>query len=83
LAAAHDLARQHDFSCYRHLAHVGGGSGGLAIGLARAWPNLSATIVDLPGTTAVAQHHVHEAGLGDRVRVMAADIVNEALPGIL
>jgi SAM-dependent methyltransferase len=81
LAAGRDLAARQDFSRFRRLVDVGGGSGGLAIGLAQAWPHLSATIVDLPATIPVAQRHVDEAGVSDRVRVMAADIVSEPLGG--
>ncbi len=81
LAAGRDLAARQDFSRFRRLVDVGGGSGGLAIGLAQAWPHLSATIVDLPATIPVAQRHVDEAGVSDRVRVLAADIVSEPLSG--
>jgi SAM-dependent methyltransferase len=70
-----------DFSRYRRLVDVGGGSGGVAIALAQAWPQLSATIVDLPATIPIAQRNAHEAGLGDRVGVLAADIVSDALSG--
>jgi SAM-dependent methyltransferase len=81
LAAGRELAARQDFSHYRRLVDVGGGSGGLAIGLAEAWPHLSVTIVDLPGTIPVTQRYVAEAGVEDRVRVMAADIVSEPLGG--
>jgi SAM-dependent methyltransferase len=75
------LAQHDDFSPYRNLVDVGGGSGGVAIALTRAWPRLSATIVDLPGTTPVAQRNVDEAGLRDRVNVISADIVRDPLTG--
>jgi ubiquinone/menaquinone biosynthesis C-methylase UbiE len=70
-----------EFSRYRRLVDVGGGSGGVAIALAQAWPQLSATIIDVPATTPIAQRNVDEAGLSDRVRVISADIVRESLTG--
>jgi 2-polyprenyl-3-methyl-5-hydroxy-6-metoxy-1,4-benzoquinol methylase len=76
LAAGRELAARQDFSRYRRLVDVGGGSGGLAIAMAEAWPHLSVTVVDLPGTIPVAQRYVDEAGVGDRVRVMTADVLS-------
>jgi predicted O-methyltransferase YrrM len=81
LAAGRYLAAHEDFSQYRRLVDVGGGSGGVAIALAQAWPQLSATIVDLPATTPIAQRNIEEAGLSDRVRVISADIVRDSLIG--
>jgi len=75
LAAGRELAARQDFSRYRRLVDIGGGSGGLSIAMAEAWPHLSVTIVDFPGTIAIAQRHVDEAGAGDRVRVMTADVL--------
>jgi SAM-dependent methyltransferase len=74
------LARR-DFSRYRRLADVGGGSGGLAITIAQAHPGLRATVVDLPTTIPITQRYVEDAGMAKQVRVQAADVVNAALPG--
>jgi cyclopropane fatty-acyl-phospholipid synthase-like methyltransferase len=79
LAAGRELAARQEFSHYRRLVDVGGGSGGVAIALAQAWPNLCATIVDLPATTPIAQRNVDAAGLGDRISVLAANIVRDSL----
>ncbi|MFQ5881026.1 MAG: methyltransferase [Candidatus Methylomirabilales bacterium] len=48
--AAEALVQVVDFSAYRHLLDVGGGSGAYSIALCRAHPSLQATILDLPGT---------------------------------
>jgi hypothetical protein len=61
LAAGRVLARSRDFSEFRSLIDVGGGSGGLAIAMAETWPKLTITIADLPAITPVAQHYVDEA----------------------
>jgi len=62
LAAGRELARSQNFSGIRSLVDVGGGSGGLAIAMAEAWPDLCVTIADLPATMAVAQRYINEAG---------------------
>jgi predicted O-methyltransferase YrrM len=81
LAAGRDLAARQDFSRHRRLVDVGGGSGGLAIAMAKAWPDFSVTIADLPATIPIAQRYVDEAGVADRVRVLAADILSGPLSG--
>jgi predicted O-methyltransferase YrrM len=81
LAAGRELAARQEFSHYRRLVDVGGGSGGVAIALAQAWPALAATIVDLPATTAIARRNVDEIGLANRIKVLAVDIVHDSLNG--
>ena len=53
---------------------VGGGSGAYSIAFARANPQLAADILDLAEVAPIAQGHIHEAGLDDRVRVRCADL---------
>jgi predicted O-methyltransferase YrrM len=79
LAAGRALAARQEFARYRRVVDVGGGSGGVAIALAQAWPDLSLTILDLPGTTPIAQRNVEKAGLGDRITVLGADILRDSL----
>ena len=62
-------------------AHVGGGSGGLAIAVTEACPHIKATIVELTKITPVTQHYIDEAGAGDRVKVVTADAVRDPLFG--
>ena len=76
-----DLVQRYDFSSYSTLLDVGGGSGGLAIAVTEACPHIQATVVDLPKVTPVTQHYIDEAGAGDRVNVVAADVVRESIPG--
>lgn len=73
------LAKKYDFSSFRTLLDVGGGSGGLAIAMTEAYPDLQATVVDLPSVTPITQSIVAEAGASDRVQVMTADVVREPL----
>jgi hypothetical protein len=55
VARGRELLDRYDFSSAKRLLDVGGGTGGLAIALAEALPNLRATIVDLPSVAPVAQ----------------------------
>ena len=81
LAAGRELANSRDFSGFRNLVDVGGGSGGVAIAMAEAWPNLSITIADLPAIAPVAQRYVDEAGLSTRINVRPTDVVKDPLGG--
>src|SRR5438105_3113136 len=75
------LVARYDFSSSHRLADVGGGSGGLALTVAQAYPHLHATVIDLPTVTPITRRYVEEAGLADRVRVMTADVVHGPLTG--
>ena len=81
VTAAHELVARYDFSSSHRLADVGGGSGGLALTVAQAYPHLHATVIDLPTVTPITRRYVEEAGLADRVRVMTADVVHGPLTG--
>ena len=75
------LLAEYDFSSSRRLIDVAGGTGGVAIAIAQACPHLRATVVDLPTVTPITQRLVQEAGVANRVEVVAADVVNGTLEG--
>ena len=81
LAAGRDLVSRHDFSAYRTMLDVGGGSGGLAIAVTEACPHIRATIVDLPTVTPITRRFVNASSARERLCVLTADVVNEELPG--
>lgn len=72
-------AERYDLSQCRRLGDIGGGSGHLALAMVQACPGLKATVVDLPRITAFARRFIEEAGLGERVDVISADITLEPL----
>jgi SAM-dependent methyltransferase len=80
-AAGRDLSTRFDFSSYRNLLDVAGGSGALSVAVTEACPGLRATVIDLPSVTPITQRLVAEAGAADRVQVVAADVVNGPLTG--
>jgi SAM-dependent methyltransferase len=81
LTGGRDLARRYDFSGYRRLLDVAGGSGGLAIAIAELCPDLRATIVDLPSVTPITDVIVKESEVANRVTVLAGDVVAGPLSG--
>ena len=73
LGPARQLARSLDLSGARTLLDVGGGTGAFAITLCKAFPELTATIVEFPNVAALGREYVTEAGLSDRIRYVEGD----------
>jgi Dimerisation domain/O-methyltransferase domain len=48
VASAHSLLKTYDFSSTKTLADVGCGGGGLALAIAKAYPHMQVTAIDLP-----------------------------------
>ena len=57
----------------RTLLDIGGGHGWYSACLCRRHPRLTATVLDLPGSTAVGREIIAAAGLSDRVRFRDGD----------
>lgn len=81
LAAGKNLAARYDFSHYRSLVDVAGGSGGLAIAITEACPNVQAAVVDLPSTVPLTRRFVEAAGASQRVEVKAGNVVEGPFSG--
>ena len=58
----------------RRMLDVGGGSGAYAIAFAHANPRLAAVVLDLPTVLPIAEGHIAEAGLSQRVTTRAGDL---------
>ncbi len=74
------LAHTYDFATHSQLLDVGGGTGSWSIAALQAHPRLSATVVDLPVVAAVARSRVSEAGLQERIEIVAGDAMHGELP---
>jgi SAM-dependent methyltransferase len=76
------LSTHYDFSQCRRLLDAGGGSGTLAIAMTQIHPHLTATVVDLPEVTPITEQFVVDADASGRVKVVAADLTYEPIPGL-
>lgn len=64
----------------RRLLDVGGGSGTYTLAFLEAYPDMSATLFDLPDVVEMARDRITEAGLMDRVTLAVGDFYKDALP---
>jgi len=71
------LVRALDLSECQHLCDVGGGPGTYALFLCQKWPQLTATVLDLPQTRSIAESIIDAFELGHRVRFRAADYLED------
>jgi 3-hydroxy-5-methyl-1-naphthoate 3-O-methyltransferase len=74
------VAQAVDFSPYRALLDVGGGSGAYAIEAVRRYPHLQAVVFDLPAALEIAREKIAEAGYAGRIRTYAGDFFTEEMP---
>lgn len=65
----------------QNLIDVGGASGTYTIAFLKAAPQMKATLFDRPGVIPIAQERLAQAGLLDRVRLVAGDFDKDELPG--
>ena len=71
------LGEMVDFGGFRKLLDVGGGSGAYDIELCTRYPNLSATVYDLPFVTEMGARNVAEAGLSGRIATHPGDFFRD------
>lgn len=74
------LLRLFDFSRHRRLLDIGGNSGEMARQICEAWPELSATVVDLPLVCEIGRSHVANSPAAGRIRFAALDALSAPLP---
>ena len=75
---ARALGEAVDFARFRRLLDVGGGSGAFDIELCLRFPELSATVYDLPFVTEIAHERITEAGLNNRISTLPGDFFADA-----
>src|SRR4029078_4462897 len=79
---ARALGQAIDLSGAPRLLDVGGGSAAFDIELCRLYPDLTATVFELPNVANIAARKVKEAGLTKRIETVAGDFfADSALPG--
>ena len=80
-AAGRGLAERYDFTTYRRLVDVAGGSGGLAVGIAESCPMIQSTVVDLPSTIPHARKLLETTEDSGRIGTQAANVVEGPFSG--
>ncbi|OLC23896.1 MAG: hypothetical protein AUH71_03875 [Thaumarchaeota archaeon 13_1_40CM_4_48_7] len=74
------LAKSFDFSKYRKMVDIGGGSGVYCIEVVKRNPNISAVVLDLEPVCQVAQEYIGKFNLQDKIQTTALDFWKEPLP---
>lgn len=75
------IAAAFDLSGFRHMVDLGGATGHLAVACCRRWPDLRATVSDLPAAVPMAREMIAlEADVAPRVEVVVNDFFTEPLP---
>ncbi|WP_193186818.1 methyltransferase [Nisaea sediminum] len=80
LGPARGLAKQIDLSQAKKLLDVGGGTGAFAITLCKAFPDLTATIVDFPNVADLGEQYIEKAGLTDRIKYIRGNALRTDWP---
>jgi hypothetical protein len=75
------MANTLNWETVSELLDVGSGPATYPIALCRRFPNLRAAIIDLPATLNITQRFVREAGMEERIRLIAGDYRKDAVPG--
>ena len=74
------LVRNLDFSKTLSVLDVGGGGGGNAIALAKAFPNITLTLLDLPIVAPLAKAKIKKYKLSNRIKFYPADMFRNEFP---
>jgi len=76
-----DLAKRLQLSGPVRFLDLGGGAGTNAIAFCQAYPELTATVFDLPATLQLTERMVKEAGLESRITLRPGDFNKDGLGG--
>src|SRR5262245_61775886 len=74
------MARRIDFGGVRRFLDVAGGSGCFSIALARQYPGVRCTVLELPTVCRIAREYIGRFGVQDRVDTLEADMFRDAWP---
>jgi precorrin-6B methylase 2 len=76
-----DLAKRLKLDGRERLLDLGGGAGTNAIAFCQVYPELTATVFDLPATLRLTEKTVKEAGLESRIALLPGDFNRDVLGG--
>ncbi len=69
-----------DLSRFRNLVDLGGATGHLSIAACQAYPNLKATVLDLPPVEQFAREHIAQTEFRNRLQFVKGDFFTDDLP---
>jgi len=75
------VGKYYPWETVRELLDIGSGPGTYPIALCRKYPQLRATIFDLPRTLQITERYATKAGLKDRLRLIAGDYRIDEISG--
>jgi len=78
---APQVAEEIDLSSCNHLLDMGGGPGTYAIHFCMKYPQLKASVYDLPSTRAFAERTIREFKLTDSIRFVEGDYLQDKIDG--
>ncbi len=79
-AAAKGAALQPLFADVQRVLDVGGGSAVFSIEIAKAWPQLNATVMEIAAVCAEADRYIAAANVANRVRTEVVNMFTQAWP---
>jgi SAM-dependent methyltransferase len=79
-AAATTICAVYDFSGHTRVLDIGGGTGSILARVLADNPHLHGTLVDAPEVTDIARAQLAQTDVADRVSVVSADLLSDALP---
>ena len=74
------LAEAFDFSKYKQILDLGGGTGAMSIALCKTYPNLKSIIFDLPENAETARKFIAQNNLDKQIRIVSGDFKKDPLP---
>lgn len=74
------LAKLFDFSPYKNMVDLAGGTGACSIAACQRNPELKSTIVDFPNVVALAEEIVAREGFSDRITTQPGDVTRDDWP---
>lgn len=80
LVHGYALAKAFDFSKYKRLLDLGGGSAATSIALCRNHPHLKTVVFDLPENVKIAGEFIEDANLKNRITTVGSDFKKDKLP---
>jgi demethylspheroidene O-methyltransferase len=75
-----EVIDSYSFVKHKHLLDIGGGQGAFVSQLVELYPQLQCTIFDLPGVAELANTHINELGLSNKINALGGNFFQGELP---